>query len=98
MGKYGLQNKYLSKKSFIHRRISGTDVLISVGDNIADFNGYIQINGSALVLWEMLSEACTVEQLENALIRKYGISREQAENDVQEFLGDLDEHDMLEIQ
>jgi len=38
---------YQAKKGFVHRSIAGNDVLISVGANVANFNGYIMLNPTA---------------------------------------------------
>lgn len=47
---YEFKKKYQASKDYIHRKIADSDVLISVGSNIANFNGYIQINDSAVSL------------------------------------------------
>ena len=88
---YQPQKKYSAKKTFIHRSIAGTDVLISVGENIANFNGYIQINSSGLCLWEKMKEPTVLEE-------KYDITHEQAAEDVMDFLKILTEHDMVTIE
>lgn len=95
---YEFKKRYQASANYIHRKIADSDVLISVGANIANFNGYIQLNGSAVSLWEQLSEPSTRDQLVNILQEKYGISREQAVADVDEFLTELKDHDMITIQ
>lgn len=92
---YEFEKKYQASKDYIHRKIADSDVLISVGSNIANFNGYIQINDSAVSLWEQLAEPSTLEQLEKVLEDKYGISREQAVEDVIDFLNELQENNMV---
>lgn len=94
---YKSEEKYQASENFIHRRIADSDVLISVGANIADFNGYIQINGSALSLWEQLKKTSTLEQLEKVLEDKYGIPHGQAAEDVADFLNELKEHGMVKV-
>lgn len=95
---YHPQKKYSAKNTFIHRSIAGTDVLISVGENIANFNGYIQINSSGLCLWEKMKEPSTLSQLETVLEEKYDITHEQAAEDVLDFLKILTEHDMVTVE
>ncbi len=95
---YEFKKKYQASKDYIHRKIADSDVLISVGSNIANFNGYIQINDSAVSLWEQLAEPSTLEQLEKVLEDKYGISHEQAVEDVIDFLNELKDHDMVTMQ
>ena len=94
---YEFEKKYQASENYIHRKIADSDVLISVGSNIANFNGYIQLNNSAVSLWEQLAEPSTTEQLEKVLEDKYGISHEQAVEDVADFLKELKDHDMVLI-
>lgn len=95
---YQFQKKYQASENYIHRKIADSDVLISVGSNIANFNGYIQLNSSAVTLWEQLAQPSTLEQLEKVLEDKYGISHEQAVEDVIDFLNELKDHDMVIVQ
>lgn len=95
---YDFKKKYQASENYIHRKIADSDVLISVGSNIANFNGYIQINDSAVCLWEQLAEPSTMEQLEKVLEEKYGIPHEQAVEDVSDFLKELKDHNMVTMQ
>lgn len=94
---YKFTKTFQAKKNYIHRSVSGMDVLISVGENIANFNGYIELNGSAFTLWKALEEPSTAEHLESVLEEKYGVSHRQASEDVLEFLRELKDHDMVEV-
>ncbi|MDO4974491.1 MAG: PqqD family protein [Eubacteriales bacterium] len=86
---------YRASSNFIHRTVAGNDVLISVGGNIANFNGYIQLNETAAFLWQQLSSPKTEEELCAALIGEFEVSAEQAAADVKEFLGELVEEKMV---
>lgn len=41
------ETKYKIREGYIHRKAAGNDVLISVGENVANFNGYITLNPAA---------------------------------------------------
>ena len=92
---YQPQKKYSAKNTFIHRSIAGTDVLISVGENIANFNGYIELNKTAAYLWDCMNEPCSIEQLSNGLEETFRVPHETAVNDVIEFISQLLKHDMV---
>ena len=77
---------YQAKNGYIHRKVAGSDVLISVGGNVANFNGYIELNSSAAYLWDQLKTATTSQQLVEKLQENFGISHEVAEEDVLDFL------------
>lgn len=95
---YQFSKKYQASSDYIYRRVADSDVLISIGSNIADFNGYIQLNPSAVCLWKQLSEPKTLDQLEMALEETYQIPHEEAVEDVIDFLNELKEHDMITVQ
>lgn len=88
---------YRASQDYIYRKIADTYVLIAVGGNIANFNGYVSINETAAVLWERLQTPSTAETLQQVLVEKYGIDRRQAAKDVQDFLDEMIQHDMVEV-
>lgn len=88
--------KYRRKDHYVQRKVGENEVLISIGANIADFNGYIRLNGSALTLWNRLAEPADRADLAEALRREYGLEKAQAEADAGEFLQYLLENRMVE--
>jgi hypothetical protein len=57
---------------------------------------YMAVNRSGSVLWPALLEGATREELIDRLVATYGVGREQAERDVDEFVKALDEQELLE--
>ena len=57
---------------------------------------YLQLNGTARVLWERLAEPCDEAGLSESLVERYGIDVQQAENDVNQFLADLGRRGLIE--
>ncbi len=51
------------KDGYILRTIAGSNVLVPIGNEIANFNGVISLNDSAKFLWENLKEDITTEEL-----------------------------------
>lgn len=84
------------KEGFIIRKIANTDMVVPIGQNIADFNGVITLNESAAFLWKRLKEGSEIPYLVDALIREYNIKRELAQRDVENFVARLQLADMLE--
>lgn len=62
------------------------------------FNGYIELNATAALLWETLQEPSTASDLEQVLESNYDISHQQAKEDILDFLKLLQRHDMVIIQ
>ncbi|MGN0333089.1 MAG: PqqD family protein [Lachnospiraceae bacterium] len=94
---YKFRKTYQASENYIYRKIADSDVLISVGSNIANFNGYIEMNKSAVTLWEKLQRPCGLDELEQTLEEKYGINHERAVEDVLDFLKELQEHNMVVV-
>lgn len=84
------------KEGFILRRVAGQDVVIPMGDNIADFNGIITLNETAAFLWKNLQQDITKEDLLNCLLQEYEIDREKAAEDLDGLLSVLEERKILE--
>ncbi len=89
--------KFQSKSDYIHRRIADNEVLISIGGNIADFNGYIELNASAAFLWDEMKDPRTPEELGKSLEEHFNLPHEKALEDVLDFLNELQENGMVTV-
>lgn len=84
------------KEGFILRKIANTDMVVPIGNNIADFNGIISLNGTAAFLWRILKEGSNLPVMVELLTKYYNVSREVAQLDAQEFVMQLKDADILE--
>ena len=87
---------YQAKAGFVHRKIAQVDVLISIGDNVADFNGYITLNETGAFLWDHLQTPQSPEALAQMLVDVYDVDFDRALCDVQELLGSLVNQGMVQ--
>lgn len=83
------------KEGFILRKIAGTNMVVPIGNNIANFNGIISLNETATFLWNHLSEGSDPEVLAETLVETYHISRELAREDTRNFMTQLQQADIL---
>lgn len=90
-------SKYIASENYILRKVAGTYALISVGANIANFNGFVQLNETAAFLWKQLETPKNVEELTAALLEEFDVSQDEAEKDVAEFLEQLIQENMVSI-
>ena len=84
------------KDGFILRKIANSDMVVPVGNNIADFNGIISLNETAAFLWNRLKEGTEIPLMVDALIEEYDISRILATEDVEHFVTKLQQANILE--
>ena len=83
------------KKELITRNIAGDTILVPVGKTVYDSNGLFVLSDVAAFIWEKLPEAQDPEQLLEAILGEYEVSREQAKQDLDEFLTRLSEMGIL---
>lgn len=84
------------KKDYILRKIANSDMVIPIGNNIANFNGVITLNESAAFLWKLLSDGSELPIMVEALMKEYNITKELANKDVEDFIATLQQADILE--
>lgn len=77
------------KDNFILRTVAGMNVVLPLGADANNFKGLLTLNESGVMLFELLRNECTKEQLVCALVGEYDVSREQAQADVDEFVDKL---------
>ncbi len=77
------------KKELIKREIAGDTILVPVGKTVLDSNGLFVLNELGAFIWEILPAAETQEEICDAILAEYEVSREEAAEDVAEFLESL---------
>ena len=87
--------KYQTKPNFIHRKVGGNDILIPIAENVADFNGFIELNPTAAFIWDFLKNPVNANEIRAALAAEFCIDEVTAEADTEEFLLLLIEHKMI---
>lgn len=79
-----------SRSSSVVTRKTGSEyVLVPVTNNIADMNSVYTLNETGAFLWELIDGENNIEDMIEAVIRKYDVSEETATVDVFEFIGEM---------
>ena len=84
------------KNDFIVKEISGSTVVIPVGNRVADFNGMLNLNETGVFLFNLLKNDTTIEALVQSLVDEYEVTKEKANEDVITFVNKLKEADIIE--
>ncbi len=84
------------KSDFIIKEISGSTVVIPVGDRIVDFNGMLKLNATGAFLFNILKDDTTEEVLVSKLLEEYDVPEAKAKEDVTAFINKLKEADIIE--
>lgn len=77
------------KSTFSLRSIAGNWVALPLGEATIDFRGMLTLNESSVMLWRKLEGEASREELIEALLGEYEVSRDEATRDVDEFISKL---------
>ena len=83
------------KDGFILREVADSYVVVAVGEAVKSFNGVINLNETGALLWKTLEKGAEEKDLVQALLNKYEVERELAENDVKLFIKKLTEAGLI---
>lgn len=86
------------EKEFVLREIAGEYIIIPTGTTVIELNGMITVNELGAFLWEKLQKEVTFEELLEAVLNEYEVSKEEAGKDIQEFLDHLSEWNILDLE
>lgn len=79
------------RDDIIWREVDGEIVSLD-----GDLKNYVSTNASGTILWKCLAEGSTREHLVARLVDAFGIEAEQAEQDVDVFLAELEANGFLQ--
>ena len=88
--------RYQVADGFVYRQIVDVNILISVRERIADFNGYMTMNPTAAFLWEAMAQPKSAQELTLALTEEFEVTEEQASQDVEAFIAHLLENGVIQ--
>ena len=83
------------EKEFVLREIAGDYIIIPTGKTVLEFNGMVTVNEVGVLLWKMLQEEVTFEDLVKGVLAEYDVDEATARADIQAFLDKLIENGIL---
>lgn len=84
------------KYDFIIQKVGDTQVAVPAGDDANSFSGIIKLNTTGAVIFEMLKDEISAEQIARELVRRYGITPEEAEESTGKYLNSLIDSGVIE--
>ena len=83
------------KGELLIREVAGEIIAIPVGETALRFNGMICLNEVSAHIWKGLQEETSKEKILNSILQKFDVSMEEASTDLEDFLHQLKENDLL---
>ncbi len=85
--------KYIIKQGFVVREIAGEFIAVPVDSSCG--TSIVVLNPVSKFLWEELRSEKSFDELLEAMLRNYDVSRDEAETDLKEFLAQLVENGLI---
>lgn len=85
--------KFSIKPGYVAREIAGEYIAVPVDSSCGSH--IVVLNPVSKFLWDELKEEKSFDELLNAILGSYDVSKEEAENDLKEFLMQLIENGLL---
>ncbi len=77
------------KSGFVMREVSGSTMVIATGEAAKTYRGMIKLNESARLIWQGVADGKQEEEIVHDFVNKYGISVEEAKEDVDKMLAQM---------
>ena len=83
------------KGELLIREVAGEIIAIPLGETALRFNGMICLNEVSAHIWKGLQEETSKEEMLNSILQEFDVSMEEASTDLEDFLHQLKENDLL---
>ena len=74
----------------VSRQIAGETILVPIRSNAADLESIYMLNETAASAWGLMDGQHSLEQIRDAIVAEYAVSREEAEQDLLELMAQLE--------
>ncbi len=85
--------KYSIKQGYVVREIAGEFIAVPVDSSCG--SNIIILNPVSKLLWDELKTEKSFDELLDAILKNYDVSKEEAETDLKEFLMQLVENNLI---
>ena len=84
------------KDGFVVRDLAGQSIVVALGEASKTFNGMIKLNDTGRLIWDMLAQGKSRDEIADKFIAEYEVERAIAERDIDAFIEVLQGAEILE--
>ena len=84
------------KEDLVLRQVADTWIILSMAQDVLNFDGVLKLNESGAMLWNLLKETENPQDLIEVLTKQYDVDKQVAQDDVNAFLDNLEKAGCLE--
>lgn len=83
------------KDNYVLTKVVDSYIAVPVGSGNVDLNTIISLNETGAFIWNLMKEDIEKEAVIEAMLNEYDVNREQAEADLDKFISQIKEADLL---
>jgi hypothetical protein len=88
---------FVRSKAVVSRRVAGETLIVPVRGKVGDLASIYSFNQTGSLIWQALESPKSASELISIVEQEYAVSREQAEQDVKQFLRDMQSVDLVQV-
>ena len=82
---------FQKNENFVFRQIDDETILVPIKNNVGDMGSIYNLNEVGAYIWEHLDGEKTLSEIKNKIAVEFEVSPETAEEDLMEFVNQLEE-------
>jgi hypothetical protein len=86
-----LEKRYGKNPHIVSRPIGDEFILVPVRHDVADLEAIYTLTGTGVRIWELMDGELTGHELRDRIVEEFDVTREDAEEDLIQFLRQLEE-------
>lgn len=88
--------RYRKASSIVTREIAGETILVPIRQNVGDLESIYTLNETASRIWALIDGRRSLGDIRDALVARFEVEQAEAEQDLLEFVGQLQAAGALE--
>ncbi len=96
-GSSQFEQVFVRSKAVVSRRVAGETLIVPVRGKVGDLASIYSFNQTGSLIWQALESPKSASELTSIVEQEYAVSREQAEQDVKQFLSDMQSVDLVQV-
>jgi hypothetical protein len=91
MDEHYLKTRFSKSDSLVFRKIAQESILVPIRRRAGETEDIYTLNEVGARIWELVDGTRTVEQIRDVIVEEYEVSTQEAEKDLIELLGQLEQ-------
>ncbi len=87
--------RFIRNREVVSRKIEGELIIVPIRSGVGDLNSLYTLNPVGSVLWDFMAEDHTVGEMVQRVCDEFEVTKNQAEQDIETFLGSLLEEKLV---